>query len=75
MTKKEQLMEILNNIPDELVNKAYVIDLGGNGFRVALEFEPEYLKHYPPDKFDFDQNGFLRFFVEAGGEKVEITMT
>ena len=75
MTYKEKLVEVLKGIPDELVNKAYSLNLGTNGLTVALNFDSEYLKHYPPDKVEIGGNGFLTFYIEAGGEQVEVTMS
>ena len=75
MTKKEKLVEVLKAIPDELVNTAYSLNLGSNGLTIGLSFNSEYLKHYPPDKVEIDDGGYLEFDIDAGTEKVRVTMT
>jgi hypothetical protein len=75
MTKKEELLKVLQGIPDELVDNAYSLDLGKNGLSIVLGFDTAYLQKYPPGQIKTDSNGYLGFSIYAGGKTVRVIMT
>ena len=77
LTKKERIMRGLRDIPDDLIEAAYVCEVRrGEKFQAQMDYASELVKKYLLDiEPKLDPNGFIKFCKVFGDTKWRITMT
>ena len=71
---KDEIREKLDVIPDDILEKCYVIDLIEN--HLQLPFTPNITKRYYQNNMEINEaTGYLDFMLIFGKHKFNITMT
>jgi hypothetical protein len=74
INKKEKYIDILKDIPEEIITAAYSLNLGSNEMYAQMEFNSEILQLLNPN-VAVDANGYIEFHIQAAGKRFRITMT
>ena len=75
MTPKEKALRILTDLPEEVFQYAYSLNVGTNENYAQMEYSPEVMKVLAPATISTDNNGYVEFHIEADGKQFRITMT
>ena len=75
MTKKEKLIKVLSDLPDEVINPAYSLNLATEEMYAQMDFNPKLLRFLGVEQVEVEGNGYIGFLIDSGGVKFRITMT
>ncbi|MCD6262327.1 MAG: hypothetical protein J7J52_04825 [Deltaproteobacteria bacterium] len=74
--KKEKLIKALTEVPEDLLEAAYLVQLWKGDFQIQLDYNPSIVKaHLLDATAEFQPNGFVEAQKSFGETSWQITMT